>query len=109
MLAAVLCSENRREHPRLISHQGKGNRNTRRLPWTGISHASRRVFSCEKRLENLANRIDALSFYACPNTMERMEKAEDKRPEIDAQAILVPAGLPEVIELQRIGWSNVKL
>ena len=60
------------------------------------------------RLENLADSIDALSFYACTNTMDRMEKAEGKRPEIVSQAILVPAGLPEVIELQRLGWSYVK-
>lgn len=62
----------------------------------------------KERLESLANSIDAPSFYACTNTMDRMEKAEGRRPEIVEQAILVPAGLPEVIELQRLGWSYVK-
>jgi intracellular sulfur oxidation DsrE/DsrF family protein len=62
----------------------------------------------KKRLENMADRIDALSFYGCTNTMERMEKAEGARPKIVAQAILVPAGLPEIIELQRLGWTYIK-
>jgi intracellular sulfur oxidation DsrE/DsrF family protein len=62
----------------------------------------------KKRLENMADSIDALSFYGCTNTMERMEKAEGARPKIVAQAILVPAGLPEIIELQRLGWTYIK-
>ena len=49
-----------------------------------------------------------LGFYACSNTVERMTRAEGKQPVIIEQAILVAAGLPEIIELQRQGWVYVK-
>ena len=60
------------------------------------------------RLSGMADDMDELSFYACANTMERMAKAEGKRPVIFNQATLVAAGLPEIIELQRLGWTYVK-
>ena len=60
------------------------------------------------RLLGMADGMDELSFYACANTMERMAKAEGKRPDIVDQATLVAAGLPEIIELQRLGWIYVK-
>jgi intracellular sulfur oxidation DsrE/DsrF family protein len=62
----------------------------------------------KNRLVQMANSLDELSLYACSNTIERISKAEGKRPEIIEQAILVPAGLPEIIELQCQGWSYVK-
>lgn len=62
----------------------------------------------KERLLQMIDRLDAFSLYACDNTMERMTKAEGKRPEIIDQAVLVPAGLPEIIELQRQGWFYVK-
>ena len=62
----------------------------------------------KNRLVQMADNLGELSLYACANTMERMNKAEGKRPEIIGQAILVPAGLPEIIELQRQGWSYIK-
>lgn len=61
-----------------------------------------------ERLTKMADAIDALSFYACSNTLERMEKAEGNRPEVIAQATMVAAGLPEIIELQRQGWVYIK-
>ena len=60
------------------------------------------------RLVGMADSIGALSFYACANTMDRMAKADGERPEIVGQATLVQAGLPEIIELQRLGWIYVK-
>jgi intracellular sulfur oxidation DsrE/DsrF family protein len=60
------------------------------------------------RLMQMAETLDELGFYACTNTMERMTKAEGKRPEIIQQAVLVPAGLPEIIELQLLGWVYLK-
>lgn len=62
----------------------------------------------KNRLVELAESMDELSFYACTNTMERMAKAEGKRPDIVDQATLVLAGLPEIIELQRLGWAYLK-
>ena len=60
------------------------------------------------RLVNMADGVDELSFYACANTMGRMALAEGKQPEIVSQATLVQAGLPEIIELQRLGWTYLK-
>ena len=60
------------------------------------------------RLLQIIDRHDELSLVACANTMERMANAEGKRPEIIQQANLVPAGLPEIIELQNEGWIYIK-
>ena len=62
----------------------------------------------KERLLQMIESLDAFSLYACANTLERMTKAEGKSPEIIDQAVLVPAGLPEIIELQRKGWTYVK-
>ena len=61
-----------------------------------------------KRLLPIADNPDGPGFYACANTVDRMTKAEGKKPELIKQAILVPAGLPEIIELQYQGWSYIK-
>ncbi len=60
------------------------------------------------RLMEIIEARNELSFVACSNTMERMTKAEGRRPEIIEQAELVPAGLPEIIELQEKGWIYLK-
>jgi intracellular sulfur oxidation DsrE/DsrF family protein len=61
-----------------------------------------------ERIAGMMDNPDRLAFYACSNTVARMTKAEGKSPELLAAAILVPAGLPEIIELQRQGWIYVK-
>ncbi len=61
-----------------------------------------------ERLVPMAEKLAPLSFYACSNTLKRMTRAEGKQPEIIEQASLVPAGLPEIIELQRRGWIYLK-
>jgi intracellular sulfur oxidation DsrE/DsrF family protein len=60
------------------------------------------------RLKQMVDNLQSLELFACTNTMERMTKAEGKQPEIINQAILVPAGLPEIVELQRLGWIYLK-
>ena len=60
------------------------------------------------RIENMMDNAQQLAFYACSNTLGRMTKAEGKAPELLAAAILVAAGLPEIIELQRQGWIYLK-
>ena len=62
----------------------------------------------KERLLKMIENLDVLSLYACANTMERMARAEGRRPDIIEQAVLVPAGLPEIIELQRQGWIYIK-
>lgn len=61
-----------------------------------------------ERLVQMAESLEELGFYACNNTVMRMTKAEGKQPEIIELATLVPAGLPEIIELQRLGWTYLK-
>ena len=60
------------------------------------------------RLLDISARLDELSLYACANTLERMGRAEGARPELIDPVILIPAGLPEIVELQRQGWSYLK-
>ena len=62
----------------------------------------------KERLQKMDADMDNLSFYACTNTVERMEKAEGKKPELIPEAVMVAAGIPEIIELQRAGWTYIK-
>ena len=62
----------------------------------------------KERILQMTDNPQRLAFYACSNTVARMTKAEGKAPELIEAAILVPAGLPEIIELQRQGWVYLK-
>jgi len=62
----------------------------------------------KERLQKMVADLDELSFYACTNTVDRMEKAEGKRPVLIPEAIMVRAGIPEIVELQRAGWIYIK-
>lgn len=62
----------------------------------------------KERLQKLDAAMDNLSFYACTNTLERMTKGEGKAPEIIPEATMVLAGIAELIELQRAGWTYIK-
>jgi len=60
------------------------------------------------RILQMTENPQRLAFYACNNTVARMTKAEGKAPELIEAAVPVPAGLPEIIELQRQGWIYLK-
>ncbi len=62
----------------------------------------------KKRVSNLAASQDGLSFYACSNTRERMEKAEGKTLTIMDEASMVSSGIAEIMELQIQGWNYIK-
>ena len=62
----------------------------------------------KERILRMTDNPERLAFYACSNTVERMTKAEGRAPELLEAALLVPAGLPEIIELQRQGWIYLK-
>ena len=62
----------------------------------------------KKRVSNLAASQDGLSFYACSNTRERMEKAEVKTLTIMDEASMVSSGIAEIMELQIQGWNYIK-
>lgn len=91
-------------------YQNKGNEVSIRVVCHGPGlHLLRSDTSpVKERLLQMADSLDEISFYACKNTLEKMTKAEGKQPEIINQATLVPAGLPEIIELQRLGWIYLK-
>ena len=74
----------------------------------GLTLLRKDTSSVRERLEGMSDNPEQLAFYACSNTLGRMTKAEGKAPELLAAAILVPAGLPEIIELQRQGWIYLK-
>ena len=61
-----------------------------------------------ERLLDIAAQRAELGFYACSNTLERMTRAEGKQPELVEPAVPVPAGLPEIVELQAAGWVYLK-
>ncbi len=49
-----------------------------------------------------------MSFYVCPNTKERMEKAEGKTLTIMDEATMISSGIAELMELQLQGWNYIK-
>lgn len=49
-----------------------------------------------------------VSFTACGNTIQAMEKAESHPISIIAQASVVPAGVVRLSELQEQGWSYIR-
>ena len=60
------------------------------------------------RLEEMALSTPEVSFKACGNTQEKMQKAENKDIPIVRQAEVVKSGVVRVMELQEKGWSYVK-
>lgn len=60
------------------------------------------------RIEEMALRTPEVSFKACGNTQEKMQKAENKDIPIVPQAQVVRSGVVRVVQLQEQGWTYVK-
>lgn len=60
------------------------------------------------RIEEMALSTPEVSFKACGNTQEKMQKAENKDIPIVRQAEVVKSGVVRVMELQEKGWTYVK-
>ena len=60
------------------------------------------------RIETLALSTPEISYKACGNTQENMQKAEKTDIPIIPQAQVVSSGVVRVMELQEQGWSYVK-
>ena len=60
------------------------------------------------RIEVMALSTPEVSFKACGNTKENMQKAENKNIPIIAQAEVVKSGVVRVMELEEQGWTYVK-
>ena len=60
------------------------------------------------RIETLALSTPEISFKACGNTQQNMQKAENKEIPIIPEATVVNSGVVRVMELQEQGWTYVK-
>jgi intracellular sulfur oxidation DsrE/DsrF family protein len=60
------------------------------------------------RIETLALSTPEISFKACGNTQQNMQKAESKNISLIPQAQVVSSGVVRVMELQEKGWTYVK-
>ncbi len=60
------------------------------------------------RIEEMALSTPEVSFKACGNTQEKMQKTENKDIPIVRQAEVVKSGVVRVMELQEMGWTYVK-
>ena len=60
------------------------------------------------RIEEMALSTPEVSFKACGNTQEKMQKSENKDIPIVPQAEIVTSGVVRVMELQEKGWNYVK-
>jgi intracellular sulfur oxidation DsrE/DsrF family protein len=60
------------------------------------------------RIETLALSTPEISFKACGNTQQNMQKAENKNISLIPQAQVVPSGVVRVMELQEKGWTYVR-
>lgn len=74
----------------------------------GLNMLREDISPVKERLIAVDDKIQKLTFVACSNTIDRVTKAQGKRPEVLKLAKIVPAGLPEIIELQRSGWIYIK-
>jgi intracellular sulfur oxidation DsrE/DsrF family protein len=60
------------------------------------------------RIETLALSTPEISFKACGNTRQNMQKAENKSIPLIPQAQVVSSGVVRVMELQEKGWTYVR-
>ena len=60
------------------------------------------------RIETLALSTPEISFKACGNTQQNMQKAESKNISLIPQAQVVSSGVVRVMELQEKGWTYVR-
>ncbi|HTO61983.1 MAG TPA: hypothetical protein VMM15_12085 [Bradyrhizobium sp.] len=60
------------------------------------------------RIETMALSAPEVSFKACGNTRENMQKAENKDIPIIPQAQLVKSGVVHIMELEEQGWTYIK-
>ena len=49
-----------------------------------------------------------IKFAACNNTMQAMEKREGHAISVIPEAVVVPAGVVELVDLQEHGWSYIR-
>jgi uncharacterized protein len=60
------------------------------------------------RIKAIKEGNPAISFKACGNTKENMQKAENKEIPLIPEATVVRSGVVRVMELQEAGWTYVR-
>jgi len=60
------------------------------------------------RIETLALSTPEISFKACGNTQQNMQKVENKNISLIPQAQVVASGVVRVMQLQEQGWTYVR-
>jgi len=60
------------------------------------------------RLKSFAQGMPNVKFQACGNTLANMTKREGKKPQLVANANIVPAGAVRLIELHEKGWTVLR-
>ena len=60
------------------------------------------------RIKTIAEGNPAISFKACGNTQENMQKAENRDIALIPEATVVRSGVVRVMELQEQGWTYVR-
>lgn len=62
-----------------------------------------------ERLHALTERYDNITFNACRETLERLNKDELRNIELLPEAHVVPSAIGEVIKRRQQGWSYIKI
>jgi intracellular sulfur oxidation DsrE/DsrF family protein len=62
----------------------------------------------KEEIRSTRTKVPQLAFGACNNTKRNMEKAEGKTIPIIEEAVVVPAGVVRLVELQEQGFKYVK-
>jgi intracellular sulfur oxidation DsrE/DsrF family protein len=60
------------------------------------------------RLQSVRDSMPQIRFSACDNTKRGMEKTEGKEITLVPGAVIVPAGVVRLMELQEQGWSYIR-
>ncbi len=60
------------------------------------------------RLSSFAQGMPNVTFDACNNTLEHMEKQEGRKIQLVPEAHLVPSGVVRLMTLQEQGWTYIK-
>jgi len=62
----------------------------------------------KERLESFAASMPNVEFNACNNTLQAMTKKEGTEPPLVSNAIVVPAGVITLMELDEAGWTIIR-
>lgn len=60
------------------------------------------------RIKAISEKSPSITFKACGNTQENMNRAEGKAVPLLAQAAVVKSGVVRLVELQEQGWSYIR-